>query len=104
MERETSLEIAKDLYLKNKLSEDSKNKVVSLGRDFVAAYNIAVNALLKVQLSNMESDEATYLEKMTTVSDILSDLVGFVNELLEKSNESSNFNISNYRSCLKVWS
>jgi hypothetical protein len=80
---DTTLSILADLYAQDMLSEEAKAKVIEIGTEYMAAHNLAVDALLIYIETGTDEDKDEYLRLSEAATLILQKLIDFAKPYLE---------------------
>ena len=82
---DTSLSIMGDLYKVGKVTEAQKDQAIAIGKEYKAAHNEAVAALLVYETSDQSTEAANkvaYQKLATSAAAILARLVAFANQFI----------------------
>jgi len=82
---DTTLSILGDLYKVGKVTEAQKDQAIAIGKEYKAAHNEAVAALLVYETSDQSTEaanKAAYQKVATSAAAILARLVAFANSFI----------------------
>lgn len=82
---DTTLSIMGDLYRAGKVTEAEKEQAIAIGKEYKAAHNEAVAALLVYETSDQSTEaanKAAYQKMATSAAAILARLVAFANQFI----------------------
>lgn len=81
---ESTMTLAGDLYKQKVISEETKDRLIEIGRIYKFIHNEAVSALIQYQNSRNEQDKQVYLNAAQDVSKRLSELLTILKPYLLK--------------------
>lgn len=81
---DTALSVMGDLYREGKVTAEQRDKAIQLGRAYKTAHNTAVSALAFYEEVGTDQSKAAYLAAATAAAKTLSELMGYVQPIIEK--------------------
>ena len=81
---DTALSVMGDLYKEGKVTVEQKDKAIQLGRAYKTAHNTAISALAFYEEVGTDQSKQAYLTAATNAARLLSELMGYVQPLIEK--------------------